>query len=85
MIMQKVLFWRKGSNQSVDSSGGRMDEIINVEKLRIDLMNHYGARYFMGFDDALADALEVDKASKEELIQHAIKEAIDIQKYMEQE
>jgi len=60
-----------------------MDEIIDVEKLRIDMMNHYGAAYFAGFDAALADVLEVDKATKEELIKHAIKEGMDIQKYIE--
>lgn len=81
--MPKVIFERIDRNQSIAPSGGSMDEIINVEKLRIDMMNHYGARHFMGFEDALTDVLEVDKASKEVLIQHAIKEGIDIQKYIE--
>jgi len=60
-----------------------MDAPINTEKLRRDLMNHYGTRIFAGFDSALEDLIEVDKASEEELIRHAKKEGIDVQKYKE--
>jgi len=60
-----------------------MDSPINTEKLRRDLMNHYGATIFAGFDAALEDLIEVDKASEEELIRHAKKEGIDIQQYKE--
>lgn len=60
-----------------------MDAPINIEKLRRDLMNHYGTAIFAGFDAALEDLIEVDKASEEVLIRHAKKEGIDVQKYKE--
>ncbi len=45
-------------------------------------MNHYGTALFAGFDAALEDLIEVEKASEDELIRHAIKESINIQNYI---
>ena len=61
-----------------------MDAPINIEMLRRDLMNHYGAAIFAGFDSVMSDLLELDNASEEELIRHAKKEGIDVRKYQEQ-
>ena len=58
-----------------------MNSPINIEILRRDLMNHYGTEIFAGFDGALADLIEVDKGTEEELIKHAKKVGIDVQKY----
>lgn len=44
-------------------------------------MNYYGAAIFAGFDAALTDLIEVDKASEEVLIRHAKRVGIDLLKY----
>lgn len=60
-----------------------MESAINIELLRRDLMNHYGTALFAGFDGALADLIEVDKETEEEIILRAEKIGIDVQKYKE--
>lgn len=58
-----------------------MEFLIDIETLRRDLMNKYGAEIFAGFDMALEDLLEVDDASAEEVIAKAKKAGIDLNQY----
>jgi uncharacterized protein (UPF0335 family) len=60
-----------------------MNSQINIQKLRRDLMNIYGTAQFAGFDAALEDLLRIDKESEEELIRRAIKDGLDLKKYIE--
>ena len=58
-----------------------MESPIDIERLRRDLMNLYGKALFAGFDAALEDLIEVDKATEQALIEYANKEGIDIYQY----
>ncbi|MHB8127878.1 MAG: hypothetical protein ACYDEX_02655 [Mobilitalea sp.] len=60
-----------------------MNAPIDINKLRLDLMNFYGTALFAGFDAALEDLLKIDNESEEELINRAIKEGMNLQKYTE--
>ena len=59
----------------------KMESPIDIERLRRDLMNLYGKALFAGFDAALEDLIEVDKATEQALIEYANKEGIDIYQY----
>lgn len=58
-----------------------MDLPIDTKKLRLDLMNQYGAALFAGFEGALEDLIKIDHETEQELLQRAIKEGIDLRKY----
>ena len=56
--------------------------IIDVDKLREDMLNEeYGAFFVGGFGGALAESVEIERASDEELVDMALKQGIDLRKY----
>lgn len=58
-----------------------MEFLIDIETLRRDMMNKYGAEIFAGFPKAMEDLCEVDTASEEALIEKAKKARIDLNQY----
>lgn len=56
--------------------------IIDVDKLREDMRNEdLGAFFGGGFGGALVEAIDIEKASDEELVDMALKQGIDLRKY----
>lgn len=56
--------------------------IIDVDKLREDMQNEgLGAYFGGGFGCGLIEAIDVERASDEELVDMALKQGIDLQKY----
>ena len=58
-----------------------MDDNINFEKLRLDLIDYFGTAMFNGFPAAIVDMSDVEKASKSELIDIANKNNFDLEHY----
>lgn len=54
---------------------------INFNKLREDLMDYFGCSMFAISGFAIMELVEVEKASNEELINIAIKNGFDLNKY----
>lgn len=54
---------------------------IDVKKLRNDLKNKYGTAMFGGFPMAIADLSKIERATDEELIQIALQQNINLEKY----
>ena len=56
--------------------------IIDVDKLREDMRNEdLGAFFGGGFGGALIEAIDIEQASDEELVDMALKQGIDLGKY----
>ena len=56
--------------------------IIDVDKLRDDMLNEdLGAYFGGGFGGALMEAIDVERASDEELVEMAQRQGIDLRKY----
>ena len=56
--------------------------IIDVDKLREDMRNEdLGAFFGGGFGGALAESVEIERASDEELVDMALQQGIDLRKY----
>ena len=56
---------------------------INIEKLRKDLIDHYGTAMFNSSYFAIMDLSKVQNATPNELIEIARKNKIDLNKYIE--
>ena len=59
-----------------------MDVILDIEKLRSDLIDYYGSAMTCGFSVAVVDVVKVQRASDEELIDIAIKCNFDLNHYI---
>ncbi|MGI6078429.1 MAG: hypothetical protein ACOYCB_09775 [Fastidiosipilaceae bacterium] len=57
--------------------------VINVERLRNDLLNYYGTAMFNGFPMAVTDVEKVKYASAEELMMIAVEIGVDLRSYEE--
>ena len=56
--------------------------IIDVDKLREDMRNEdLGAFFGGGFGGALIEAIDIERASDEELVDMALKQGIDLRRY----
>ena len=56
--------------------------IIDVDKLREDMRNEDLAAFFGGgFGGALVEAIDIERASDEDLVDMALKQGIDLRKY----
>lgn len=56
--------------------------VIDVEKLRKDMLDDCYGAYFVGdFGGALAESCDVENASDEELVEMALRQGIDLSKY----
>ena len=56
--------------------------IIDVDKLRDDMRNEdLGAFFGGGFGGALMEAIDVERASDEEIVEMAQRQGIDLSKY----
>ena len=56
--------------------------IIDVDKLRDDMLQEdLGAFFGGGFGGALVEAVDVERASDEELVEMALKQGIDLRRY----
>lgn len=55
----------------------------NLRKLRKDLMDYFGTAMNSGFSMAVIDLSDIEKMSDEELLNYAVKNGVDIEKYEE--
>ena len=55
---------------------------INIDRLRRDLMNYYGAAMSV-FPVAMMDLIDVENASEEELLRIAIRNGFNLEDYEE--
>jgi len=56
--------------------------MIDVDKLREDMRNEGLAGFFGGgFGGALIEAIDIERASDEELVDMALRQGIDLRKY----
>lgn len=56
---------------------------IDIERLRRDLINHFEGAYFVGgFGAALIDISEIETASDYKVVQIAINNRFDLNKYL---
>ena len=56
--------------------------IIDIDKLREDMRNEdLGAFFGGGFGGALIEAIDIERASDEELVDMALKQGIDLRRY----
>ena len=56
--------------------------MIDVDKLREDMLNEcYGATFGGGFGGALVEAMDVENASPEKLVELAQQQGIDLRRY----
>lgn len=64
---------------------GREDNMeIDIDRLRDDLREEsYGAFFVGGFGGAMFEAMDIDRASDEEIIRMALKKGFDIEDYCE--
>ena len=59
--------------------------LIDIDKLRRDLMDYYGTAANNGFPAAMMDVIEVEGASPEKLIQLAKRAGFRLEDYQEEE
>lgn len=57
-------------------------EIVDVDKLRNDLIEHFTAAMFIVSPVAMIDLNKVESASNEEIIKMAIENKFDLNKYL---
>lgn len=55
----------------------------NLRKLRKDLIDYFGTAMNSGFSMAVIDLSDIEKMSDEELLNYAVKNGVDIEKYEE--
>ena len=56
---------------------------IDYDRLRSDLINYYHGAYFVGgFGAAMMDAMDVERASDEELVELALRNGFKIEDYI---
>ena len=56
---------------------------IDIERLRSDLINYFEGAYFVGgFGAALIDISEIERASDYQVVQTAINNNFDLNKYL---
>ncbi len=76
------------SNRTSSASSGNpysppSSPTVDTNRLRNDMMDHYGSAVYSGFPMAQADLIHVQRASDAELIREAQKSGFDLNKYME--
>lgn len=59
-----------------------MEAVIDIERLRNDLINYFGTAYTVGFGMAVVDVVKVQRATDEELIDIANECNINLEKYI---
>ena len=59
-----------------------MEQYIDTQRLRKDLMDYYGTAMTGGLPMAVMDLSRVERASDRELIELARKKGVDLRKYM---
>ena len=59
-----------------------MEQNIDTNRLRKDLIDYYGTASFNGFPAAVMDLSRIERMSDEELIRFALKNGADLDKYI---
>lgn len=59
-----------------------MEVIIDIERLRNDLIDYFGTAMYSGFGMAVVDVVKVQRASDEEVISIAQECNFDLNKYV---
>ena len=59
--------------------------LIDIDKLRKDLIDFYGTAAYNGFPTAMMDVIDVENASPEKLIQLANRAGFSLEDYEEEE
>ena len=58
--------------------------LIDVEKLRRDLINYYGSAAFSGMPNAMIEVIDIERASIEELVKFAKQAGLNLEDYEEE-
>lgn len=58
-----------------------MNENLNIDKLREDLLDYYGTAMFNASPLAIIELTKIEKASNEELIEIALNNNFDLNEY----
>ena len=56
-------------------------EDIDIEKLRLDIMDYYNIAGFSGFGAAFVESFEVEKMDDDEIVEKATELKYDLEKY----
>lgn len=59
-----------------------MEVVIDIERLRNDLIDYFGTAMYSGFGMAVVDVVKVQRASDEEVISIAQQCNFDLNKYV---
>lgn len=59
-----------------------MDVILDIERLRSDLIDYFGTAFTTGFGMAVMDIVKIQRASDEELVSIAEECNFDLQRYI---
>ena len=59
-----------------------MNENINTERLRKDLLDYFGSAMVSGFPPAMMDVMRIENASAETLIRIARENGFDLNRYL---
>ena len=59
--------------------------LINIDKLKRDLIDYYGTAAFSGMPAAMIDVFDVENASPEKLVELARHAGFDLRNYAEEE
>lgn len=59
--------------------------LLNIEKLRQDLMDYYGTAAHSGFPAAMMDVIDVETALPEKLVELANRAGMNLRDYAEEE
>jgi len=55
---------------------------VDIDKMRADLMDYFGTAMTGGFPMAVVDLAKIETASAEEVVQIALKNGFDLNKYV---
>ena len=57
--------------------------LINIDKLKQDIINYYGTATHNGFPAAMMDVIDVENASLEKLVEMARRAGLNLKDYQE--
>ena len=59
-----------------------VEQKIDIDRLREDILDYYGTAMFNGFPMAVMDLSKVERMSDRELVELAQKNGVDLRKYI---
>lgn len=72
----------KGAEVTLTWRSRKMEQNIDINTLRKDLIDYYGTASFNGFPAAVMDLSRIERMSDGELIRFALEKGVDLDKYI---